>query len=319
MAINKAVLAAIKAVSYTDIDIRKSYRSERQLQALGAKLKIRPINYITWNRKVYCDNRIVPIRIYPPAEGGADRHVLIFFHGGGWVTGNIDTYDSVCCDMAKQTDCWVVSVDYRLAPENPFPAGLEDCYAITRELYQKRLFGAGENVTIIGDSAGGNLAAAISLMARDRGEFNVSGQILIYPAVYNNYGPATPFSSVIENGTDYLLTSKRISDFLELYRSREEDLQNPYFAPLLAESFEDQPRTLIITAEYDPLRDEAEFFGEKLCHAGNAVTVHRLRDAIHGCFTLPANFAHVKEIYKVIRGFLGEDEAVGSSKKMDEA
>lgn len=321
MAINRAVMAAIKAISFTDIDIRKSYRAERQLQAIGAKLKVKRFNYTTWDRNVYCHNHIVPVRVYPPPNAESNRPVLIFFHGGGWVTGNIDTYDSVCCDMARLTECWVVSVDYRLAPENPFPAGLEDCYAITKALYQERLPGAGDSVTIIGDSAGGNLAAALSLMARDRGEFNVSGQILIYPALNNNYGPNSQFPSVIENGTEYLLTAKRISDFLELYRSQPEDLENPYFAPLLAESFENQPRTLIITAQFDPLRDEAEFYGKKLRLAGNDVTVHRLSDGIHGCFTLPASFAYVKEIYRVIREFLdGEgDGAVGSTEKLDKA
>lgn len=316
MAINKTVMAAIKAISYTDIDIRKSYKTERQLKNLGNKLLIKPLNYETWDRKVYCDNRIVPVRIYPPKN--STNSVFIFYHGGGWVTGNIDTYDSVCREMALFTNSWVVSVDYRLAPERPFPAGLEDCYAITRELHLKGLPGCGDKMTIIGDSAGGNIAAAISLMARDRGEFTISRQILIYPAVNNDYSPNSPFPSVHENGTDYLLTTKRINDYLELYMSGEEDLSNPYFAPLLAESFEKQPKTLIITAEFDPLRDEAEFYGDKLRHAGNDVIIHRVKDGIHGCFTLPSRFPHVQEIFRTISEFLSEEaDDIEAAKEMD--
>lgn len=308
MAINKAVMAAIKAISYADIDIRKIYKTERQLKTIASKLKAKPLNYTTWDRKVYCGDHVVPVRIYPPPEDGQKAPSLIFFHGGGWVSGNIDSYDGVCCDMARMIGSWVISVDYRLAPENPFPAGLEDCYAITRELHRERLAGAGDDLTIVGDSAGGNLAAALSLMARDRGEFRISRQILIYPALNNDYSENSRFPSVIENGTDYLLTSKRINDYMELYLSDEKDLENPYFAPLLAGSLENQPSTLIITAEYDPLRDEGEFYGEQLRLAGNDVWTHRLADALHGCFSLPVSFANVKEIHKVMREFLGGGE-----------
>lgn len=310
MAISKVVMSAIKAISYTDMDIRKTYIAERKVHELGAKL-IPPKSpeYETWDRKVYCDGRIVPVRVYPPVDGDEAKPMLVFFHGGGWVLGNIDTYDSVCVEMARQTNRWVVSVDYSLAPEKPFPAGLRDCYAVVKELY---VYGIRDKlinhqITIIGDSAGGNLAAALSLMARDEGEFGVEQQILIYPALSGDYSENSPFASVKENGTDYLLTAKRLSDFMELYHSSAEDFHNPYFAPLQAKSLENQPRTLIITAEFDPLRDEGEYYGERLRKAGNDVTVYRLEDAIHGCFTLPYRFEVVQRIYKQINRFLGDE------------
>lgn len=119
-----------------------------------------------------------------------------------------------------------------------------------------------DQITLIGDSAGGNLAAVVSLMARDRGEFLPRQQILLYPATNNDHTENSPFDSVRTNGKGYLLTSKRMVDYMALYRSSDEDLQNPYYAPILCSDLSDQPRTLIITAEFDPLRDEGEAYGE---------------------------------------------------------
>lgn len=116
----------------------------------------------------------------------------------------------------------------------------------------------------MGDSAGGNLTAAVTLMARDRGEFAPPRQILIYPCVNNNYRENNGFASLMENGQDYLLTRQNMADYLDYYQSSERDRENPYFAPLLAEDFTNLPKTLIITGEFDPLRDEGEAFAAKL-------------------------------------------------------
>lgn len=246
-------------------------------------------------------------------SGHENHRILIFFHGGGWVTGSIDSYDAVCADMAKLTGRVVVSVDYRLAPEYPFPAGLEDCYAVTREIFlDDSLLGTkSKEIVLIGDSAGGNLVAAVSLMSRDRGEFMPSRQILIYPATGNDHSDDSPFPSVRENGTDYLLTTKRVRDYMELYRSSDADLMNPYYAPLAAADFSNQPDTLIITAEYCPLRDEGEAYGKALAMAGNRVKVFRMPDALHGFFSLPVRFSQVKKAYVLINRFLkaGENDS----------
>ncbi|MEM1484549.1 alpha/beta hydrolase [Oscillospiraceae bacterium PP1C4] len=309
IAINKAVLAALKALSYPDIDIKKNYKIKRQLE-VAAGLSINPF-YKPWDHKVDCGDHEIPVRIFSPETEG-EHAILLFFHGGGWVTGNIDSYDKVCSNMAKMTGHIVVSVDYRLAPEHPFPAAPEDCYTVAREVYlDASLFGVRPNqITLIGDSAGGNLAAAVSLMARDRGEFLPARQILIYPAVNNDHSATSPFPSVHENATVYLLTSKRVCDYMDLYLSCEADHYSPYFAPLLASDFSNQPDTLIITAEYDPLRDEGEAYAQRLREAGNHVKLQRIPDALHGFFSLPPRFTQVKEAYALINAFLSEGEGI---------
>lgn len=305
MAINKAMRAALKALSYPDLDIKKNYKLERQVINIAKHHYFKPF-YQTWDHEVSVGGHSIPVRIFQP-KGFEPVGLLVFFHGGGWVTGNIDSYDKVCTNMARITRHIVVSVDYRLAPEYPFPAAPEDCYAVTREIFMDTaLLGIEQDrITLIGDSAGGNLAAAVSLMARDRGEFLPRRQILIYPAAYNDHHPeSSPFDSIRENGTDFLLTSKRICDYMDLYCSSPEDRTNPYFAPLLETDFSHQPDTLVITAEYDPLRDEGEEYGRKLRQAGNKVFIHRVSDALHGFFSLPPHFIHVRHSYEWIIPFL---------------
>lgn len=308
MAINKAMRAALNALFYPKIDVKKTYPLERELKKFSSWRLKKPNLYRIWEHEVPCGDHKVPVRIFTPSED-TRRLVLLFFHGGGWVTGDIDSYDGVCSDMAALTGRIVISVDYQLAPEHPFPAGLEDCYAVARELFlHDGLLGTKpEEIVLIGDSAGGNLAAALSLMARDRGEFLPTHQILIYPATGSDYSDASPFPSVRENGRGYLLTAKDIQGYMELYRTSEADLGNPYFTPLAAKDFSRQPDTLIITAEYCPLRDEAEAYGEKLRAAGSRVEIVRMPGALHGYFSLPASFKLVKKTYEIINRFLSEE------------
>lgn len=303
---HRIVKGALRALSYSDIDVRKNYRLKRRLVNLMNFDLMKPF-YRTWDHKIHFRDYDIPVRIFsPPKDERQD--ILLFFHGGGWVTGNIDSYTRVCASMAKLTGRRVVSVDYRLAPEYRFPAAPEDCYRVAREIYlDNSLLDVDRNhITLIGDSAGANLAAAVSLMARDRGEFEVARQILIYPATHYNHTPNSPFASVRDNGTDYLLTSRRICDYMDLYMSGPEDLQNPYFAPLTAQDFSRQPKTLVITAEYDPLRDEGEAYAAKLRESGADVTLYRMADGLHGFFSLPAGFPQVKRAYALINHFLQE-------------
>ena len=296
--------AALKAITSLEPDVKKTYKMERQFQILTSRLRGRPKDYKMWDHKVFCDGRAIPVRLFAPSRKRA-LPLLLFFHGGGWVTGGIENYTGVCADLAKATNCTIASVDYRLAPEHKFPAAVEDCYAVPRELFLGRIPRVNpDSITLIGDSAGGNLAAAVSLMARDRGEFLPKRQILLYPSTYNDHSEQSPFPSIRENGTDYLLTSKRIQSFIELYRSSDDDLNNPYFAPLLASDFSRQPRTLLITAEYCPLRDEGEAYGEKLRAAGNDVQIIRIPDALHAYMMLPPRFEQVQQTYRIINGFL---------------
>lgn len=308
MAIHKAVHAALKALSYPDINLKRNYKMVRKIIDITHPRYVRPF-YKEWNHKVFYQDHEIPVRIFS-AEKEVRKPILLFFHGGGWVTGNINSYNKVCAHMARLTKHTVVSVDYRLAPEHRFPAAPEDCYYVTKEifLHAEKLFGIKQNqITLIGDSAGGNLAAVVSLMARDRGEFLPCRQILIYPATNNDFTENSPYPSITENGTDYLLTRKKLCDYMELYQSRKEDRNNPYFAPLLAEDLYHQPDTLIITAELDPLRDEGEAYGRRLEEYGNHVRMYRVPDGVHGFFSLTPRWSKILECYEWINDFLSED------------
>ncbi len=305
MAINKAMLLALKALSYPEPDITKTYKLHRAVVDVKA-----PFGrfYRLWDKTIDCCGHQVPVRIYEPKERRSEE-LLLFFHGGGWVTESIDTYHNVCKNLARHTGRRVISADYRLAPEHPFPAGLEDCYAVTKALcIHAEDFGISpQEIILVGDSAGGNLAAAVSLLGRDRGDFEISRQILLYPAVGGDYSDDAPYPSLRENGTGYLLTTRRIREYMSLYVSKPEDLESPYLAPMLMEDLTHQPDTLMMTAEYDPLRDEGEAYAARLHESGNQVVLHRMKDALHGFFSLDPHFAHVKRAYEWINEFLGGD------------
>ena len=304
MAINRLTTAALRALSYPNLDLKKNYRLDR-----AAKKLLHPsVKFLfdTWDHTVTLDGRDIPVRIFHPENRRSDE-LFLFFHGGGWVSGDIDSYTQLCGNLAEQTGRRVLSVDYRLAPEHRFPCGLEDCYAVAKLLFadSRALGTAPEDILLIGDSAGGNLAAAVSLMAADRGEFMPRRQVLLYPAVQSDFSETSPFASVRENGQGYLLTAKMIADYLSLYMRDEGDLRNPYFSPLLAKDLSGQPETLMITAEYDPLRDEGEAYAARLREAGVAVTLHRVPDALHGFFSLPPLFDVTRQAYAHLNNFLG--------------
>lgn len=304
MAINKTMRKVLKALSFDGIEVEAS----RHLANLKALDPMR-IFHKTIDYKIYNEDYEIPVRIYLPCEELDKNYpVLLFFHGGGWVTESIDNYERICARMASATNHIVVSVEYRLAPEYPFPTGLEDCYTVAKAVYTNQflLNVQPEDITIIGDSAGGNLAAAVSLLAKERGEFMPRQQILIYPAVNNDYTETSRFASVRENGTDFLLTAGKMQDYIDLYAREESDKKSPYFAPILQEDLSGQPRTLIITAEFDPLRDEGEAYGKALFEAGNEVEVHRIKDALHGFFALGIKYFHVQESFEIMNHFLGE-------------
>lgn len=309
--ISKTMHALLHALSYGNIEVESSRRMAdlKKLDALNIFLK-------KLDTRIYNGEHEIPVRLYFPTEEdmkkepeqNEDLQVLLFFHGGGWVTESVATYNRVCARMAQSTGCIVASVEYRLAPEYRFPTAFEDCYAAAKALYTNHsiLKIHPDQITIMGDSAGGNLAAAVCLKARDTEEFAPKQQILIYPALNNCYTEDSPYPSVKENGTDYLLTSVKMEDYLNLYESTPADRQNPYFAPLVAHDFSRLPRTLILTAEFDPLRDEGEDYAKKLEEAGNEVELHRMKGAFHGFFALGIRFWHVQESFTYINAFLKE-------------
>ncbi len=310
--ISKTMQTILHALSYGNVEVEASRRLAdiKKLDAMRIFLK-------KLDTKVYNGTYEVPVRLYFPNEEAMSGDisekgkypVLLFFHGGGWVTESIENYDRVCSRMAQSTEHIVMSVEYRLAPEYRFPIPLEDCYAAAKALYTGRLIlpADPDQITIIGDSAGGNLAAAVCLMARDRGEFMPRKQILIYPALNNCYTEESPYKSVQENGENYLLTAVKMEDYLKLYESSPKDRQNPYFAPIIEKNLSHMPDTLILTAEFDPLRDEGEAYGERLKEAGNYVEVHRIPEALHGYFALGIRFFHVQESFEIMNNFLRKE------------
>lgn len=293
----------IRVLSRPHLNLKKNYKVYRKV--IGFLNRPTKSEYKSLDYKMEVEGREIPVRIFIP-EKSQSAKVFIFFHGGGWVTGNIDSYTNVCRNLANKTDHIVVSVDYRLAPENPFPSGVEDCYYVTKEIFQKPwLLGCKkEDITLIGDSAGGNLAAVVSMLGRDRGAFYPKKQILIYPATNYDHSETSPYPSVHENGSDYIMTSARIQDYLDLYVKNEEDKLNPYVAPILCDDLTNQPDSLIITAEYDPLRDEGEAYGDKLREFGNNVEIYRVEEAIHGFFSMPISANGQDQTYEWINAFI---------------
>ena len=302
MAINHSMKKILKALSFDGIEVEAA----RHLASLKA-IDPMKIFHKTIDYKIYNGDYEVPVRIYLPREKVTeDLPVFLFFHGGGWVTDCIDNYERICARLASATEHIVVSVEYRLAPEHPFPTGFMDCYAVAKAIYTNRfiLNVNPQRITLIGDSAGGNLAAAVSLKARDDGIFKPQRQILIYPAVNNDYSDTSRFQSVKDCGSDYLLTAGKMQDYIDLYAKNEEDKQNPYFAPYLAKDVSHQPDTLILTSEFDPLRDEGEAYGKRLKEAGNHVQIHRIKGALHGYFALGIKHLYVQESFTYINAFL---------------
>lgn len=306
---SKTMRAILHALSYSNLEVESARRLADLKRLDPMRIFRRKLDV-----KIYNEDYEVPVRLYFPNEQamkkginkGHSYAVLLFFHGGGWVTDSVENYDRVCSQMAQSTGQIVVSVEYRLAPEYPFPTGLMDCYAAAKALYTNQfiLNTEPEKITIVGDSAGGNLAAAVSLMARDKGEFMPDRQILIYPALNNCYTEESPYLSVKENGEDYLLTAVKMENYISLYQRSPEDRDNPYFSPLQEKNLKDLPDTLILTAEFDPLRDEGEEYARRLKEAGNYVELHRIPGALHGFFALGIKLFHVQESFDIMNKFL---------------
>lgn len=234
----------------------------------------------------------IPIRLYTP-QGKGPLPVLVFFHGGGWVIGDLETHDNTCRELANGAGCIVVAVDYRLAPEHKFPAAPEDCYAATKwvALNAASFGGDPARIAIGGDSAGGNLAAAVGVMAADRGAPTFVHQLLIYPVT--NHAFDTP--SYRENADGYLLTKEGMTWFWGHYLKTDEDGQNAYASPLRARDCRRVPPAFVITAEFDPLRDEGEAYAARLREAGVPVEVKRYNGMIHGFFSLGHIMAQGKQ------------------------
>ncbi len=229
-------------------------------------------------------NGPIPLRIYAPGTD-APAPVFVFMHGGGWVRGSLDAYDGLCRRLTNRTEAVVVSVDYRRAPEHPFPAGFEDCYVATEwaAAHAGDLGGDPDRVAVGGDSAGGNLSAAVALAARDRGGPDLAHQLLVYPAV--NAPEIRWFDSYDTNGTGYFLETDSVEWYLDQYH-RPADIGNHYVYPLRARDLSGLPPATVLTAGYDPLLDEGKAYADRLEAAGVETTRLHYDDQIHAFLSL---------------------------------
>lgn len=228
----------------------------------------------------------IPLRIYSP-RGDGPFPVLVNFHGGGWVIGNLDTSDGQCRLLCEGARCVVVSVDYRLAPESTFPAAAEDCYAATTWVakHADEIGADASRLAVGGDSAGGNLAAVVALMARDRSGPQIIFQLLVNPVTDANFDT----NSYRANAEGYLLTRDSMIWFWDHYCPPDQRA-NPYASPLRADDLGNLPPALVLTAEFDPLRDEGEAYAARLEAAGVTTECVRYDGLIHGFFAMAGVF-----------------------------
>jgi acetyl esterase len=295
--------AAVPLSELTPTDLRQTYGA---LSAFSVKDEVASVS----DRSIPGPGGDIPVRVYAPAgaTGGEVLPVLVWFHGGGWVIGDIESSDPTVRTLANATGSVVVSVDYRLAPEHPFPAGLEDALAAVCWVVDNaaELGVDAGRLAVGGDSAGGNLAAAVAQELCATGP-EIRFQLLVYPVTDLHMNTV----SYEDNAEGYFLTKETMVWFRGHYVGDDVDIrEDPRVSPLLAHDgvFAELPPALVITAEFDPLRDEGEAYGERLRAAGVDATVTRYDGMIHGFFSmrdfLPDGAAAIDEAGHALRKHL---------------
>lgn len=270
-------MAPMAAIDWTNLDAAAA-RQMTGTMPLPYQVDLAEVRDIT----VAGQETQLAARLYRPSAE-PDLPVVVFFHGGGWVTGTLDSHDLLCRLIARESGCAVVSVDYRLAPEFPFPTPLEDCYAAVQSVAAdaSALGVDASRLAVAGDSAGGNLAAAVALLTRDRGGAKITHQLLLYPVADADFGNG----SYTDNGQGYFLTVDMMRWFWRQYVGADALAANdvpPLAALCRTENLSGLPEATVITAEFDPLRDEGEVFARRLAAAGVPVEFSRVPGVIHG-------------------------------------
>lgn len=257
----------------------------REMLALTPRPQGEPVASVE-DRAITANGAQIPVRIYRPESGPAVKPALVWFHGGGWVIGSLDGSDFGCRIMANASGCTVISVDYRLAPEYKFPTAVDDCLAVTKWVAENgpELGVDGARIAVGGDSAGGNLAAVVSQLARDGGGPAIAFQALVYPVT--NYDFST--ASYRDNAEGYLLERDSMEWFWGHYLRSDADGASTKASPLRHTNLAGLPPAIVLTAEFDPLRDEGEAYAERMRAAGVPVEARRYDGQIHGFFANPA-------------------------------
>ncbi len=265
----------------TSLSVEEARANMRNLTALRAAPP-EPLARIE-NRTIPGPAGEIPVRIYA-ASSEPGLPVLVYYHGGGWVLGDLDTHDGTTRALAKLIDGIVVSVDYRLAPEHKFPAAIDDAYAAAAWVVENAasIGGDPERVAIGGDSAGGNLTACVALKARDLGKPRLVHQLLVYPVTDARFDT----QSYRDNAEGYFLTRSDMEWFWNHYLRGPEDANDPYASPLRAKDLRGLPPATVITAEFDPLRDEGEAYAARLKEVGVPTELKRYDGVIHGFFSM---------------------------------
>ena len=248
------------------------------------------------------EDGMIPARLYAPIEN-QKLPGIIFYHGGGWIAGSVNVYDKFCRQLSYECGAVVLSVDYRLSPESKFPTAVNEAYEalVYASKNSDQLNIDKSKIAVVGDSAGGNLAAAVSLMARDKKRPPISYQILIYPVTNLSY---TETESQRNFAEGYFLSKKASEQMIDFYISDPDDKNNPYASPLLAKSHKNLPPAIVITAEFDPLRDDGEAYAEKLEQAGVQVTKLRALGTIHGFMSYSKILSQADEAMELIASTL---------------
>jgi acetyl esterase len=278
----------------------------RELAKEIAKLNGEPQPVARWeDRSVPGPGGDIPIRVYWPRELMAEERIpiTVYFHGGGWVVCDVTTHDTYCRRLTNAAQCIVVYVEYRRAPEHRFPAAVEDGYAVLRWLKENapHLGGDRRKIAVAGDSAGGNLSTVMCLKSRDLNGPPICAQALIYP-VTDHWDAG--FLSYSENAENYGLTRDFMKWFWGHYLGPEGDRRHPYAAPLRAPFVANLPPALVITAQYDPLRDEGLAYADRLEEAGVIVQRKHYEGQIHGFFGYAAMTADANDAMQTVATFL---------------
>lgn len=254
------------------------------------------------------DERDVPVRVYRPAGPDGPRPGILYMHGGGFMVGDLDSSDAIAWGFAQATGAVAISVDYRLTPEHPYPAAFNDCYGVlTHVATHPDAFGIeAARIAVAGDSAGGNLGAALCLAARDRGGPQIVAQALVYPGT----GLDQDSPSYIENADGPGLTTEGTKTYRDLYLPGNRDTDDPYARPVMARDHANLPPAWVHSAEFDPIRDDGRIYAAKLATAGTWVTYREAKGMIHGFmrarFAGPGAKAEYDAICTFLRAYLFE-------------